>query len=92
MSIHEVLTLALGLGEQDRAALAHQLLLSLSPPGPELADTAEWEAVAMEEVGRRAERYQRGETAARDWREALQNIQRQLRRSPGHGSADPSGS
>ncbi len=32
MTMNEVLSLALALAEQDRAALAHELVLSLSPP------------------------------------------------------------
>jgi hypothetical protein len=79
MSINEVLAAALNLGEQDRALLAHKLLLSLRPPGEEVVDASEWEAAAMEVVQRRDARYQRGETTARDWREAIQDVRRRSR-------------
>jgi hypothetical protein len=92
MSMNELLALALTLSEQERAALAQRLLWSLSPPGQEVPGEQEWEAACMEEVQQRAERYQRGETTARDWRGALQDIQRRLERDPAHGPANPSGS
>jgi hypothetical protein len=79
MSMNEVLALALSFSEQERATLAQQLLRSLSLPGQEIADGREWDAACMEEVRRRAERYERGETAARNSDEALREIQARLR-------------
>jgi hypothetical protein len=79
MSMDELLTRALLLPEGDRAELAHRLLLSLAPPGPEANSEQKWEQAWMEEIGRRLERQDRGETATRDAGEALADIQAALR-------------
>jgi len=79
MSMDELIKLALLLPEEQRAALAHRLLLSLAPPGPEASTEQEWEQAWMEEIARRLEWQDRGETATRDAREALADIEVTLR-------------
>jgi hypothetical protein len=80
MSMAELLDLALRLPEEERAELAHHLLRSLTPPGQEPSSEQEWEQAWMEEVRRRVERFDGGETTARDAREALAEIQARLKR------------
>jgi hypothetical protein len=78
MSMNELLQQALLLPEQERAALAHELLLSL-PPGEEVSES-EWEEAWAAEIKNRMERFDRGETTARDWREVLADIRTGLKR------------
>lgn len=78
MSRDQLLTAALALPEEERAALAHDLLLSLAPD--EVASKEEWEQAWAEELQLRASRYERGETTARDWREVLAEVRASLAR------------
>ena len=77
-SAEEVLSLALQLPEPARATVAHELLLSLQPDGPDDG----WEGAWQAEIARRLERVDRGEHTAVDWREALAEIRANLRRRP----------
>jgi putative addiction module component (TIGR02574 family) len=77
MSIEsELLAQALSLPEADRAELANQLLLSLEPDGPDTDRDAAW----AEEVERRRLAFDRGETTASPWREAIRRIEGSLPR------------
>jgi len=74
--IDEVFTIALQLSQADRAALAHQLLLSLEP-----GDTdSDWESAWAAEIDARIARFEAGTTGASDWSEALDSMRRALRR------------
>ena len=74
----DLLNGALSLPEPDRAALASRLLASLEPD-PADPDAAEAWRAEMED---RLARVEQGQYAARDWREALAEIRRQLGPSP----------
>jgi hypothetical protein len=78
MSMNELLQLALLLPEEERAALAHELLLSL--PAADEPSQSEWQEAWATEIKARMDRYERGETTARDWREVLADIQTGLKR------------
>jgi len=78
MSKDQLLAAALALPEDQRASLAHDLLLSLAPG--EDVDGEEWERAWAEELQARLARFERGETGARDWREVLQEIRAGLPR------------
>jgi len=68
MSIEsDLLTQALALPEADRAELASRLLLSLEPDVPDLDHDQAW----AEEIERRRQARDRGETTTRPWREAM---------------------
>ena len=70
----DLFTQALTLSVPERAALAHQLLHSLEPEDPDAEDA--W----ADEIQARSDALHRGEFTARDWREALADIRKQLPR------------
>jgi len=72
--MNELWTQALRLPEQERAALARQLLLSLEPDDFGANDEATWE----KELEARMAAIDEGRFAARDWREALADIRKSL--------------
>ena len=78
MSKEEVLSLALALPAEDRAALAYEILHSLEPAESTPAD---WEQAWSAELQARAERLDRGETTARDWREVVSELRSGLKRT-----------
>lgn len=65
---------ALALPAQQRAAMAQQLLHSLEPEDPDAEDA--W----AEEIQARSDVVHSGNYIARDWREALDDIRKQLPR------------
>jgi putative addiction module component (TIGR02574 family) len=71
----ELLTQALALPEADRAELANRLLLSLEPDEDDLNHDAAW----AEEIERRRQAFDRGETTASPWREAMGRIEQEIR-------------
>ncbi len=71
---------ALELPRAERQALAQRLMESLDEPEDEVLSEAEWKAAWAEEIEARIARYERGETTARDWREALADIEKNLRK------------
>ena len=75
MSVADVLSKALELPESDRAALAKVLLRSLhdQAPGPD------WQAAWGSEIERRLNRMDAGLTSARDWRDAVHDVQHSVR-------------
>lgn len=77
MSLAEVLEVALRLSHEDRAKLAQKMLHSLEPVEQESPDE-EWEAAVSKRLSERIDRYERGETAARDWREVMDEIDAEL--------------
>jgi putative addiction module component (TIGR02574 family) len=72
--VSEVLNLALALPGPERAALAHQLLLSLEADDFDADSETAWEA----EIQARLDRVERGEFTANPWREALDRVRRKL--------------
>jgi putative addiction module component (TIGR02574 family) len=72
--MNELWTQALQLPEQERAALARQLLLSLEPDDFGGRHEAAWE----KELEARMAAIDEGRFAARDWREALADIRKSL--------------
>lgn len=82
MTINELRALALQLPAGDRAALAHDLLVSLDAQlesDDRRAEPIAWgspeiEAAWMEEIERRAEAVERGEVELIDFEESLANI------------------
>jgi putative addiction module component (TIGR02574 family) len=75
MNTNDLWQQAMQLPEPDRAALAHQLLLSLEPDDFDADTEAAW-AVELEA---RLAAVEQGRFAARDWREALADIRQALR-------------
>jgi putative addiction module component (TIGR02574 family) len=70
----DVLNAAMALNSEERAAIAHQLLLSLEPtPGDPGIDGA-W----ADEVRRRREAIRNGHTTPRDWDTALSDIRKSI--------------
>jgi putative addiction module component (TIGR02574 family) len=78
MSKDEILEQALALPVKDRAELAARLLRSLDDGYEQDLSPEEWEAAWAEEIRRRSEQYHAGQTAARDWDEALTDMRRRL--------------
>lgn len=58
---------ALGLSPKERAALAHDLLISLEEDGPDADAEAAWDS----EIEARSAAYLAGELPASGWRESL---------------------
>jgi putative addiction module component (TIGR02574 family) len=81
----EVLHAAMSLGTDERAAIAHQLLLSLEP---DVADDDVEQAWA-EEIRRRLCAIREGRVALRDWDDALTDIRRSITEGP-HEAPDRS--
>jgi putative addiction module component (TIGR02574 family) len=80
MSIADnVFVQALGLPEDERAALAKQLLLSLEPDDFDIDSEAAWAV----EIEARLDVVERGGYAAQEWREALMEIRSRLSNSKG---------
>src|SRR5215204_2728999 len=79
MSREDILAAALQLSMEDRAALVQELLMSMSPDDGLTAE--EWEVAWAEEIRRRMERLDRGESSARPWREVLSEIRSGLKRT-----------
>lgn len=74
-SYGELLQSALVLPEVERAALAHELLLSIDEPEATTSQTEEeWEAMLQS----RLEAADRGEFAVGDWRDSLERIRKSL--------------
>lgn len=71
----EVLSDALELCHTDRAALAHQLLLSLEPGDLEEDVDSEWANV----IRRRLQEIRSGQIQLSDWDDALVRMRRKLR-------------
>ena len=71
----ELLTRALALSEADRAELVSRLILSLESEVPDEDRDAAWDA----EIERRQLAFDRGETTATPWREAIGRIKKGLR-------------
>lgn len=74
-SADDLLTQTLSLSEKERAALAQQLLHSLEPDDPDAEDA--W----ADEIQARSDKVHSGNYVAHDWREAVEDIRRGLRRS-----------
>ena len=73
----EILTMALQLPPEERVSLVRHLLLSLEKE--EQQPDADSEAAWRAELIARMERFDRGETVASDWREALARIRQNLK-------------
>ena len=74
-TVDELRMQMLGLTEQQRAELAHDLLLSLHPAAFD-AEAEEW----SQEIERRSAAYKRGETTAADWRQSVARLREELRK------------
>lgn len=75
----EVFQQALHLSPEERADLAHRLLVSLEPEdGPGLADLGEGNDEWHAEMGRRLDMVERGEYDAKDWREVIAELREEL--------------
>lgn len=74
-TIDEVLSSALQLSQAERAALAHQLLLSLEPGHAD----ADWESAWSAEIEARLARFESGSSQASDLLGAINSMRRALR-------------
>jgi hypothetical protein len=74
---NEVFASVMQLPEQERADLAHRLLLSLEPE--EFRDD-EIAAAWQQEIEARLQKIASGTFQAHDWRQALQEIRQELRK------------
>jgi len=74
----ELLNSALALSQKDRGKLIAKLLESLEHETKET--TAQLSPEWMDEIERRIERYERGETQAREWTEVKADLEAYLRR------------
>jgi hypothetical protein len=72
----DVLTLAMQLPEDERAAIAHELLLSLEPEG---FDDDEISSAWQKEIETRLQKIADGKHQSHDWRQALQEIRAELK-------------
>jgi hypothetical protein len=75
-SLNDFLRRALVMGEAERAALAHELLLSIEEPEASDDASREWEATLQA----RLDAAERGEFAEGDWRDSLARIRESLKR------------
>ncbi len=75
----DVLALALQLPVEERAAIAHQLLLSLEP---EIFDDDEISSAWQEEIEIRLQKVADGRHVSHDWRQAVQEIRAELKQEP----------
>ena len=77
---NDLIVQALQLPEPERASLARQLLLSLEPEDFDIDSEAAWAV----EIEARLDAVAQGRFAAREWREALENIRKGMlqRQSP----------
>jgi putative addiction module component (TIGR02574 family) len=71
---NDLMDLAMQLPPDERASLAHQLLLSLEPASSDTDHEAAWAA----EIEARLARVEQGNYSASDWREALARIRQSL--------------
>jgi predicted sugar kinase len=74
---NDVLTHAMQLPEKERAAIAHQLLLSLEP---EVFDDDEIAAAWQQEIESRLQKIAAGTFQVHDWRQAIQEIRQELKK------------
>ncbi len=72
----EILTTALALPDEERAALAYKLLESLKPPAALSADDPGFEP----ELERRVTAYEASETTASDWQDVSERLGDALRK------------
>jgi putative addiction module component (TIGR02574 family) len=72
--VNDLLTRALALPPAERAALAHQLLVSLEPNEPD----TDWEAAWTVELEARLAAFEQDPSRTRDWREALARMRQSL--------------
>jgi putative addiction module component (TIGR02574 family) len=79
MTATELRERAMNLAPEERADLARDLLLSLEAASVDPDVDATWEA----EILRRADAYERGETSAIPWREAVENARNTIRAGDG---------
>jgi len=70
----QILDAALALNSEQRAEVAHQLLLSLEPADFDADADQAWAA----EIRRRLQALREGRVALRDWDEALVNIRQSI--------------
>ncbi len=75
-AMNDWLAIAFEMSPSERAALAHQLLLSLEEDGFDEDSEAAWAA----ELESRLTRIERGEFQASDWREAIARMRQSLAR------------
>jgi hypothetical protein len=73
-TVDDVWDTALTLPAEQRAALARDLLLSLEDEAVDPEVEREW----LELARQRAKAYDRGETTAHDWRDAIESIRQSL--------------
>jgi putative addiction module component (TIGR02574 family) len=74
----DVFSKALALPNNERAALARQLLQSLESDPPDSA----WEDAWAEELDRRIAKLEAGNVATRDWRDVIASIEKKLQERP----------
>lgn len=72
----DILNRALALPANDRAHLAHEILLSLD--SEEIV--SDWDQAWQKEVELRSDKVERGESVPRDWRAVMDDIESQLRK------------
>lgn len=84
----KVFDVALSLPEGDRARLAYKLLQSLKPPSALSVEDPGFE----DELQRRAEAYDAGETSASDWDTVAGRLRQALRAGSPERASCPSGS
>ena len=79
--VEELFDAAMKLTTKDRVELATRLWDAVipEPPGEEISQE-EWERVWGEEIARRVERLDRGETKAIPWDKALARMRKKLRK------------
>lgn len=72
-SVDEIRRTALALPERDRAALAHDLIVSLDDQG-EMAEDPEF----MAEIMRRAAEVEAGTVQMTEWRQCMEELRKEL--------------
>ncbi len=77
VNIDSLMAQALTLPPEQRAALAHDLLLSLDPV--DVAEQAEISEEWAREIERRLEARRAGDVELLDWRESVERLRRELR-------------
>lgn len=75
LALPDVVDAALSLSESDRASLAYKLMMSLKPESVLSADASD----LSDELERRVQAYEAGETTADDWDSAAERLKRSLR-------------
>ena len=74
MTTSDILNAALALPADERAEVAHKLLLSLEPGESDPGVTQAW----TEEIRRRLQAIREGRTTLREWNDALEDIRQSL--------------